>query len=121
MTVDEFDNLFEEIPSDIKSDLGDYTDPDVENTDSGVKNIQDCVSIRIPANIPEESQEIEHSHLNDELLPSVNDLDPDSSDDDACLVDSDEVPLMNLIPDVLKKCIWRKKFPAAQTLNFREE
>ncbi|KAG5879053.1 hypothetical protein JTB14_019480 [Gonioctena quinquepunctata] len=95
---------------DIESDLGDYTDSDVENTDSGVENIQDCVSIRIPANIPEESQEIEHSHLND-----VNNLDPGSSNDDACSVDSAEVPLMNLIPDVSEKCIWRKKFPAAQT------
>ncbi|KAG5870944.1 hypothetical protein JTB14_023580 [Gonioctena quinquepunctata] len=83
MTVDEFDNLIE----DIESDLGDYTASDVENTGSGVENIQDCVSIRIPANILEESQEIEHSHLNDGLLPSVNNLDPDSSDDDACSVE----------------------------------
>ncbi|KAG5883637.1 hypothetical protein JTB14_025140 [Gonioctena quinquepunctata] len=131
VTVDEFDNLIEEIPSDIESDLGDYTDVDVENTDSDVANIQDCVSIRIPAiwipairipaKIPEESQEIEHSYLNDELLPSVNNLDPDYSDDDACSVDSDEVPLMKLILDVTEKCIYRKKIPAAQTFNFREE
>ncbi|KAG5887662.1 hypothetical protein JTB14_037660 [Gonioctena quinquepunctata] len=111
MTVDKFDNFIWHI----ESDLGYYTDSDVENTDSGVKNIQDCVSIRIPANIPKESQEIEHSHLNDGLLPSVNNLDSDSSDDDACLVDYDEVLLMNLTPDVSKKCIWRENFPAART------